>query len=507
MARTLALAAAFVLSGLTGASGVTGVSTVADAATGASAGAPRTEHEWAVCDRVPDTYPAPPDGAVVVEPVDDEVQRQTAAHPRGTTFWLAPGTHTLGEDEYGQVMPKDGNVYLGAPGAALDGRGLNRYAFTGDAVDVVIRNLTVRHFVARRDEGVVNHDSGDGWVIEHNTIENNKGAGLMAGARQQVRGNCLRANGQYGMNAYKAGDLTDLVVEGNEITANNVDNWEVVTPGCGCTGGVKFWKVDGALVRGNWVHGNRGAGLWADTNNNDFLIEHNLIEYNDAEALFYETSYNAVVRHNIFRGNTVVMGKAFADRGDDFPVGTVYISESGGEPRVAARTGKLELHDNTFEDNWSGITLWENADRFCNSPANTSFGTCTKLVADREQCTPPAITEPPLYDDCRWKTQHVDIHDNRFTFDPETLGCEKGCGRMAVLSNWGTYPEWSPYQGEKIRQAITFDQDNVWHHNTYVGPWTFTPFDPSHVLAATAWQDAPYHQDACSAFNLMPTTC
>jgi hypothetical protein len=35
---------------------------------------------------------------VVVEPVDNEVQRQTAAHPRGTTFWLAPGMHTLGVD-------------------------------------------------------------------------------------------------------------------------------------------------------------------------------------------------------------------------------------------------------------------------------------------------------------------------------------------------------------------------------------------------------------------------
>ena len=53
---------------------------------------------------------------------------------------------------------------------------------------------------------MVNHDSGDGWVIEHNTIENNKGAALMAGARQQVRFNCLRNNGQYGMNAYAAGE-------------------------------------------------------------------------------------------------------------------------------------------------------------------------------------------------------------------------------------------------------------------------------------------------------------
>jgi hypothetical protein len=490
MARTLAVVAAFVLIGL---------SPVADAA--------QPEDEWAVCDRLPVTYPTAPPGAVVVEPVDGEVQRQTATHPRGTTFWLAPGTHTLGEDEYGQVMPKNGNVYLGGPGAVLDGRGRNLYAFTGDAVDVVIRELTVQHFVARRDEGVVNHDSGDGWVIEGNTIQNNKGAGLMAGARQRVLGNCLRHNGQYGMNAYKNGELTDLVVVGNEITGNNVDDWEAQSPGCGCTGGVKFWAVDGADVRDNWVHGNRGAGLWMDTDNNDFLIEHNLFEDNDAEALFYETSYNAVISDNIFRRNTVVQGRRFANRGDDFPVGTIYLSESGGEPRVPARTAKIEIHGNTFEHNWSGVTLWENADRFCNSPANTSFGTCTKLVADQSRCTRPGIEEPPLYDDCRWKTQHVDIHDNRFTIDRTALDCDKGCGRMAVLSNWGTYPEWSPYKSSVVQQAITFDQDNHWHHNTYVGQWTFTPFDMSRALDADAWQAAPYHQDKCSAFTLLPTTC
>jgi nitrous oxidase accessory protein NosD len=487
MARTLALAATLLV--------LSGLSPVADA---------EPQEDWAVCDRIPDAYPSAPAGAVVVEPVDNEVQRQTVTHLEGTTFWLAPGTHTLGEDEYGQVIPKNGNVYLGAPGAVLDGRGRNRYAFTGDAADVTIRDLTIQHFVAPRDEGVVNHDSGDGWVIEHNTVRNNKGAALMAGARQRVRGNCLRDNGQYGLNAYKNGTLTDLVVEGNEITGNNTDNWELQSPGCGCTGGAKFWSVDGADVRDNWVHANHGPGLWMDTNNNDFLVEHNLFEDNDAEALFYETSYNAVIKDNTFRGNTIVAGKS---RGDDFPIGTVYISESGGEPRVPARTAKLEITGNTFEQNWSGITLWENADRFCNSPANTSTDSCTKLVPDKGKCTQPGIASEPLRTDCRWKTQHVDIHGNHFTVDPGAFGCVTGCARMAVLSNWGTYPDWSPYQDDVVQQAVTFGQDNVWHHNYYVGPWTFTAVESSRVLDARAWQAAPYGQDACSAFTLEPTTC
>ncbi|MFF7604942.1 right-handed parallel beta-helix repeat-containing protein [Streptomyces parvulus] len=447
----------------------------------------------------PATAPA---GAVTVDPaVAGDLAAKTRNSPPNTTFWLRPGTHRLLPDRYAQVVPKQGNRYLGAPGAVLDGRKTNQYAFGGTARDVTIRHLTVQGFVAPHDEGVVNHDSADGWVIEHATVQNNSGAGLMAGSRQRVRASCLRGNGQYGMNAYKAaGRLSALVVEGNEIVGNNKDDWERRRPGCGCTGGVKFWAVDGADVRGNWVHDNRGAGLWADTNNNDFRIEGNLLEANDGAALIYETSYNAVVRGNTIRRNNWVEGRRYADRGDTFPFATVYVSESGGEPRIRARTKKIEIHGNTLEDNWSGITLWENADRFCNSPANTSSGECTLLVKDTGRCVRPAIASAPLYADCRWKTQRVDIHDNRFVLDKSAVGCAEGCDRMAVLANYGTYPDWSPYQGERVAEAITREQHNRWHDNVYVGPWTFVAHDPSRVLDSGQWQAMPYRQDEGSTF-------
>src|SRR5262249_32788523 len=275
------------------------------------------------------------------------------------------------------------------------------------------------------------------------------GAALMAGAGQQVRGDCLRANGQYGINAFKSGDsITGLVVEGNEIVGNNTDDWETKKEGCGCTGGVKFWAVNGADIRGNWVHDNRGSGLWADTNNNDFIIEDNLIEGNDGAAILYETSYNAIIRNNTIRRNNWVGGRKFADRGDSFPAATVYLSEAGGEPRVRARTDKIDFYGNVMEDNWSGLTLWENADRFCNSPANTSRNDCTLLVKDVASCAQPAISDAPLYGDCRWKTQRVDIHNNRFSLNPNTVNCHDTCGRMGLLSNFGTYPDWSPYKDE-----------------------------------------------------------
>ena len=449
---------------------------------------------------------SPPDGAQTVAPGTD-LSAMTRTSPPGTTFWLSPGTHTLAADQFGQVIPKDGDVFLGAPGAVLDGRGINRAAFTQQAADVVIRGLTIRGFVASLNQGVVNHDSGPRWIIEGNVIEDNDGAAMMAGIGQHIIGNCLRDNGQYGINAYRAGGLADLVVEDNEITGNNTDDWETQQPGCGCTAGAKFWAVDGADIRGNWVHHNHGAGLWADTNNNDFIIEDNVIEDNDAEGLFYELSYNLVLSGNSFNRNMLVQGRRRAERGDNFPVAAVYISESGGEPRIPARTDMIDIRGNMFSDNWSGVTLWENADRFCNSPANTSGLSCTPIAPSVSACVQPGIATAPLYDDCRWKTQRVFVRENTFEFDSQTPGCRSLCGRMAVLSNYGTYPDWSPYKGWIVPDAITFQQNNRWSDNLYYGPWTFVARDTSRSLTPEAWQAAPYNQDTCSSFNDGPANC
>ena len=100
----------------------------------AAAGATDIGGTGAVCDRQPALNTDAPPGAVVVDPaVDGDLSVKTQSSPPGTIFWLPPGTHRLAEDGFGQVIPKDGDTYLGAPGAVLDGRGLNRAAFTQQA--------------------------------------------------------------------------------------------------------------------------------------------------------------------------------------------------------------------------------------------------------------------------------------------------------------------------------------------------------------------------------------
>lgn len=453
---------------------------------------------------------APPAGATPVPAGDNSAIDFGQA---GRTYWLAPGVHTLGTGEFDQVIPANNATYVGAPGATLDGQGANRYAFTGHATGVTIEYLTVQNFggpMSNNNEGVVNHDGAPNWTIHHNTIQHNGGAGVFIGSYNDVHHNCLKENGQYGFSMWNAtnGALGNITLDHNEITGNNTDDWESKIDGCGCTGGGKFWDAHAVRVTSNYVHHNHSVGLWADTNNYDFLFEGNWIEGNDAEAIFYEISYNAAIRSNVIKGNALVSGGEFAARGDNFPESSVYISESGGDARLPytlVGSPTIDIRGNLFVNNWGGITVWENADRFCNSPANTSTDYCTiaNPAVTTKTCAPGTISKAPYYSDCRWKSQNVTVSGNDFRIDPAAVrNCDtRYCGHMAILSNWGTYPDWSPYHDAAVQKAITFDQNNHWRDNRYTGPWQFVAQDTSILIDPTTWRAAPYNQDPTSTFT------
>lgn len=434
----------------------------------------------------------------------DSLVRRSAP---GTTYWLDPGVHVFGTGQYDQVQPQDGDTFIGAPGAVLDGRGLNRYAFTAQARNVTVSYLTIRNFGQGMDdnpgEGVVNHDAGDGWYIHHNTIERNAGAGVFLGDGTKVVKNCLRNNGQYGFSAYEADGVRDVVLRGNEVSGNNTADWESIQPGCGCAGGGKFWDTNGAKVVGNYVHDNRGPGLWADTNNTGFLIARNYIEGNDSHGLFYEISYNALIKNNTFVRNGWVAGPELPE----FPIGAIYLSEAGSDVRAGKRYGRhLRISGNRFVNNWAGIMAWENPDRFAGSPYNTSSGYTTLVnpgVATLASCSNPnLVSQKPYVDDCRWKTQNLRVVNNSFVLDPARIpGCTaaKGCGYNGLVANFGTVPDWSPYLGYKVPDDISLRQNNVWSKNSYRGPWRFMIRLLGETVSWSTWRKAPYNQDAGSS--------
>lgn len=445
----------------------------------------------------------PPKGAVVIPAGDDsttDIGHDWSIKPH-TTYWFAAGKHTLGTGQFNQIIPARGDTFIGAPGAVLDGQHSNLYAFTQQASDVTIRYLTIQNFGtpgASGGQGVINHDEGPGWHIDHVTVRDNAGAGVMLGSGNVLSDSCLEDNGEYGFQ----GGGTGIRVDHDEVSGNNTDNWEARQSGCGCSGGAKFWGVNGAVITGNYVHDNLGPGLWADTDNRGFDVEGNYFAGNQGEGFIYEISYNLRLADNVFIRNALSAGPNVGG----FPDPAVYISESGADSRVPGPYGDvLTITGNKFIDNWSGVILWENADRYCGSPANTSTGECTLVnprLATIRSCANPALAGKPYYDDCRWKTQNVLVAHNEFTFDPARIGpkCtpEKFCGFNGIFSQWGS---WYPYHGTTVETHITFDQNNHFQSNTYSGPWQFVVQQQGNVVSWATWQAGPYHQDAGSVMS------
>ncbi|QCO11860.1 right-handed parallel beta-helix repeat-containing protein (plasmid) [Azospirillum brasilense] len=54
----------------------------------------------------------------------------------------------------------------------------------------------------------------------------------------------------------------------------------------------------GGLIRGNCVHDNVGAGIWADIDVHRLVIENNLVFGNADNGITYEISYDGVIRNN-----------------------------------------------------------------------------------------------------------------------------------------------------------------------------------------------------------------
>jgi hypothetical protein len=450
----------------------------------------------------PATAPA---GAITVPAGDDSTVNWSQA---GATYWFEAGRHTLGAGQFTQIIPGSGAKFTGAPGAVLDGQHSNLYAFGGDASNVTVSYLTIENFGTsggNQNQGVVNENSEPGWTVDHSTITGNAGAGVMLGSDNTLSWDCLAKNQQYGFNAYSTSGPSNLVVEHSEISGNDTYNWEARQDGCGCSGGGKFWDVSGARIIDNWVHGNENVGLWADTNNRGFNFSGNYISDNYSYGLIYEISYNAQIKDNTFVRNGLGTGAT----NPGFPTSAIYISESGSDSRVPGDYGRsFEITGNSFVNNWGGVVLWENSNRYCNSPSNTSTGVCTLVVpstATVKSCNAHNIAHAPYYADCRWKTQNVEVSHNEFDFDPASLGPKctlaNECGFQGVFSEYGTFPSWSPYKANSVENHITFDQNNHFSQNSYTGPWRFMAQSQGNVVTWGTWRTKPFLQDAGSTLN------
>jgi len=427
-----------------------------------------------------------PSGAATVSPGASTIQAALSSHAAGTTYYLTAGIYSIS----GSIDPQDGDTFIGAPGAIVDGSNTQPVAFglNDHATNVTVKFLTIQHCAGPQNNGIVNQGQGANWTVEYNTIQNNPDAmggasGVEIGDGDVVRYNCLTGNGQTGISADGAKNFT---VDHNEIAMNAVGYKAKYN--CGCSGGMKFFTSTGATITNNWIHDNGSVGPWVDTNNSFYLIDGNVIENSEDEAIMYEISYNAVIRNNVLHGNGIAGNASSAD----FPEPAIYVSESGGYDAGAAVmmggvdvNGVLLVTGNTFLDNADGVVLYQNATRCCGTSDGCS--TCT---------TTPLYTEVDGDGNQRWNTQNVTVSSNTFTYDASgTCTAEASqnqyCSVQALFSTT-----------QAIDQAIAFHQNNVFKDNTYTGPWKFlAPDQSSAPLTPTAWQAAPYDQDVGSTFH------
>ena len=286
--------------------------------------------------------PSPPagcaTGSAVSIGVGDVAQLVVDTHPAGTTYLVEAGTHLRNFS----VQPRPGDTFCGEPGAVLDGGRSLKSAFSGGASGVTVDSVTVRDYASDRQGAAIQPEShAVGWVVRNVSALHNGWAGLLAADGMQVLGGHYNDNDQLGIGGNAA---TGIVLDGLDGDPSTFDGPELArnhTLHASCdfeAGGMK-WDVGQVTIRNAYVHDNDCKGLWADMNAHDALIEHNLIEDNFAEGIFYEISRNAVIRHNEVVGNGRRAAGWYWDGGI-----------------TVAASSSVEIYGNRLSGNFNGIT-------------------------------------------------------------------------------------------------------------------------------------------------------
>ncbi|MGI9621867.1 MAG: right-handed parallel beta-helix repeat-containing protein [Acidimicrobiales bacterium] len=178
------------------------------------------------------------------------------------------------------------------------------YAFSGTATDVTIRGLIIDKYANGPQTGAVNGGVGrtgseaDGWVVVDNEIRHSHGEGVKLSGHMLLANNYIHHNGRLGVGG---GTAENSIVENNEI-AYNCESGGYACWGWG-GGGAKFAASINLVVRGNYVHHNRGPGLHTDVGAVNALFEDNHVVDNDGGGISIEISYGAIVRDNFIQNN------------------------------------------------------------------------------------------------------------------------------------------------------------------------------------------------------------
>jgi parallel beta-helix repeat protein len=339
---------------------------------------------------------------VMVQPTDD-IQAMLNAHPTRTTFCFQAGTYVLKD----KVFPKSYDSLIGLPGAVLTGMdtyagGLKGYGGSTGQHHVTVRGFVVEHFLNDwTDAGLrAPITPGENWIIVNNEVRYNAQAGITATNGTVIRGNNIHHNGRIGITG---GPVSGVLIEGNEIAFNNTGSYAVA----GHAGGAKITGGSAGstnlVFRGNWVHDNTGRGLWMDTNVRKATFRRNTIENNTSHGIFYETSWDAVIRNNVVRNNAAEYAGKSRYWGAQIHVndsqnveiyGNKVVSSDGSNgicavdidrtviQSASAKVANLYVHDNVVKMRLSGTTGLVGRSNAYTASADNRFANNTYYATD-----------------------------------------------------------------------------------------------------------------------------
>jgi Right handed beta helix region len=179
--------------------------------------------------------------------------------------------------------------------------GTSKLAFAPSAPGVTIAGLIVEKYANPAQSAAIGgtREAGLGfatdWQVRGNEVRLNHGVGLRVQDRSSAIGNYIQRNGQMGI----AANGSSILIEANEITANNYNKFD---PGWEA-GGSKFAFTNGLTVRQNLVYDNDGPGLWSDIDNQATEYAANVVHTNTSMGIFHEISYAANIHDNYVAHN------------------------------------------------------------------------------------------------------------------------------------------------------------------------------------------------------------
>ena len=232
--------------------------------------------------------------------------------------------------------------------------------FGGLAADVSVKYLDISHDL-HVSTGTIY--TGTNWTITHNDIHDSYsapgyGVAIYGGDQGTIEYNCLSRMGDYGVNLFGSNGSFDY----NEIYESNYRP----DPGCGCSGGGKWWGTLNDNIVGNAFVDDSPAGgtpVWLDNGNSGTLISGNYFYMSYGQAIDSETGFDLDFTRNLFLDGGWGRGSGGCGNNCDAAVG---LNSSGGFNVPGSRYEKQVLiSGNQFVDDWQGIDIWQAGSRSC----------------------------------------------------------------------------------------------------------------------------------------------